>query len=90
MFIPGGRYPAISKLMLSYCQAFSLQQIVLEPTREENILDLIFTSNPSLVHIVEVKARISDYEFVIVNADLRPVKTRPVLRTIYFYIKKER
>ena len=40
------------------------------------------------MHILEVKAGISDHDFAMVNADLRrPVKTRPVLRKIYFYKK---
>ena len=86
-FTPGGKYVSSSKLLLSINEECSLRQMVMEPTREDNILDLVLTSNPSLVHSIEVKAGISDHDIVVVNADLRPVKTRPVRRKIYLYKK---
>lgn len=84
-FKPGGRYPAISKLMVDITNDHNLHQVVKEPTRDLNILDLCFTNSPASVDSVQVKDGISDHDFVIVNATLRPKVIRPPKRKIYVY-----
>ena len=44
-----------------------------EPTREGNILDLLFNTVPDLVENTEVHPRISDHNLVSTNCTLRPV-----------------
>ena len=43
-FISGGSYPAPSKTMIEKAQDDNLHQNVLQPTRENNMLDLRFTN----------------------------------------------
>ena len=46
---PGGNAPGLSKILLVISNDFGLEQIVREPTRINNTLDLFFTTNPTLV-----------------------------------------
>jgi hypothetical protein len=46
-----------------------LTQIVREPTRGNNIIDLMFTTNPGLISSVEVHPGMSDHN-VIINPSL--------------------
>ncbi|XP_077997350.1 uncharacterized protein LOC144450581 [Glandiceps talaboti] len=86
-FKSGGRHAHTSKLLLDISQEFNLHQVVTEPTRDNNILDLAFTSNTSLVNSVQVKAGISDHDIVIIHDHLRPIKFKPKPRKIYLYKK---
>ena len=49
----------------------NLEQIVTEPTRENNILDLCFTNNPGLVQNLEVEPGISDHNMVKIAVNTR-------------------
>ena len=42
---PGGVAPCLSKQLIGITNDFGLEQVVREPTRINNILDLFFTSN---------------------------------------------
>ena len=54
--------------LLEFMSANFLDQLVEEPTREKNILDLVFTNNPELIHSVVVQDTIkSDHREVICN-----------------------
>ena len=44
---------------------YNLVQIVKEPTRHETVLDLILTSNPTLVFKVECLPGLSDHDIVL-------------------------
>ena len=46
---PGGVAPGLSKQLIEIANDFGLEQVVREPTRINNILDLFVTSNPTLV-----------------------------------------
>ena len=67
--------------------------MVSQPTRitetTENILDLFFTNNSSLINTAEVIPGISDHEAVFIEASLRPYKTNLPLRTVYVYKKAD-
>ena len=70
-----------------------LEQMVIEPTRitedTENVLDLFFSNNSSLVNRVEVIPGISDHETVYVESSLRPAKTQTPPRKVYIYNKAD-
>ena len=67
--------------------------MVTEPTRitedTENILDLFFSNNPSLVNRVEVIPGISDHETVYVESSLRPAKAQTPPRKVHIYKKAD-
>ena len=70
-----------------------LQQLVSQPTRitetKENILDLFFCNNRSLVNTVEVIPGISDHEAVYIEASLRPHKIPQPPRKVFCYKKAD-
>ena len=60
----------------------NMTQIVQDPTRENHILDLFLTNNPSIVNRANVIPGISDHDAVLVNtntsARMRPQKPRKI------------
>ena len=87
-FIPGGQYPALSKKMLEIVNDFGMEQVVLEPTRGKNTLDLFFTTNPTLVEKVTMTPGMSDHDsipLVIINCKPKFIKQKP--RRIFLYHK---
>ena len=60
-----------------------LNQLQEKPTRGDNILDLFFTNNTSLLKYIDVVPGISDHDMVVVDQDLRPVYNKPKQRKIY-------
>ena len=57
------------------------------PTRLQNILDLFFTTNPTLVDNVSIKPGLSDHDIVLVSVNAKPEITKQVPRTILKYKK---
>ena len=51
---------------------FSLTQMVTQPTRYGNILDLFLTTNPTLIQQVNCQAGLSDHGMVIAYCALKP------------------
>ena len=86
-FTPGGRYPTASKLMLQIASDFNLLQHVDKPTRLDSILDLCFCTNASLIHDIQVKAGISDHDYVVANVDIAPHRNKCPRRKIFLYSK---
>ena len=77
--VKGGRYrKKISENILEACSDARLSQVVDEPTRKDNILDIFLTSNPNLIPKTSVIAGFSDHEAVKIHILLRPIeKSRP-------------
>jgi hypothetical protein len=65
------------------CKSWGWEEIVDKPTRERSILDLCFTSMPSLVQNIEVLAGISDHDIVAIDTLIKPFRSRPVKRKVY-------
>ena len=61
--------------------------MVSDPTRENNILDLFLTNNPTFVDTVSVVPGISDHETVIAVVKLRPTIQKMKPRTVRIYSK---
>ena len=53
---------------------YNLVQIVTGPTRHDNVLDLIMTSNPTLASKVEWLPGLSDYDIVLAEVAIKPVQ----------------
>ena len=60
----------------------NLTQVVKDPTRENNILDLFLTNNPSIVNRATVIPGISDHDIVLIDtnssAQMKPQKPRKI------------
>jgi len=62
------RYPVdINQLILKMVDDCYFTQLVDSPTRNENILDIIFTNRPSLINYCNVISGISDHEAVLTS-----------------------
>ena len=49
------------KSLIEFVQDFLLEQIVFEPTRGDNILDLCFTTHPGIIHQCQTVPGFSDH-----------------------------
>ena len=82
-----------SELLLSIAKDCFLDQMVTEPTRTtektQNVLDLFFTNNQSLVNRVEIIPRIRDHDAVMVESSFRPHKVTKPTRKVYIYKKAD-
>ena len=67
-------YPTLHTRFTEVLDNSSLVQLVEEPTRQNNTLDLLITNQPSKVLRVDVVPGISDHDIVSAEFDLRPVK----------------
>ncbi len=74
----------IHEKILDIAQDHLLEQVVEEPTRGTNILDLIFLSNPNIVNRINVAPGLGDHEMVYAELDIQPkrqtTKPREILK----------
>ena len=63
--------------------------MVSDPTRDNTILDLFLTNNPTLVGTVTVVPGISEHETIIAVVKLRPTMQKVKPRTVHIYSKAE-
>lgn len=68
-----------------------LDQVATQPTRitktTANVLEVFFTSNPTLIHKVETIPGIADHEAVFTESSLRPMRVKTPPRNVYQYRK---
>ena len=64
-----------------------LSQVHHQATREENILDLVFTTNPSLSKSSSSIPGISDHQAVVTDFDTKPQRIQQKWRRLYLYSK---
>ena len=64
---------------------FNLTQMVTEPTRYEDTLDLFLTNNPTLVSKVEIMPGLSDHDIVYSEVNIKPqiVTQKPRVMPVY-------
>ena len=65
-------HPAVSKTMIDIALTRHLTQVVREPTRGKNMLDLCFTNCEQLVEKTAISPGISDHDIVTVLMSLKP------------------
>ena len=71
-------------------EAFSdcmLEQMGTSPTRGQTILDLLFTTNPTLVNKISIMPGLSDHDIGLAEVNSRPEIIKPVPRKIPLYEK---
>ena len=69
----------VQQALLDLSVDFNLTQVQDKPTRENNLLDLTFKTNPSLIKSTVNAPGISDHDIVVVDSDTKPfyAKQRP-------------
>ena len=77
--------PTLHRLFTSMMDDYALQQMVFEPTRGPNTLDLIFTNNPSLINNVKVLPGISDHDCCAAELNIAPKTNTQTPRLIPLY-----
>ena len=81
---------ALSELLLEIANQFNLTQMVKEPTRHNRILDIFFTSNPTLVNNSSVIPGVSDHDGIaMIDMLTKPKYNKPKPRKLYQYHKAD-
>jgi hypothetical protein len=77
----------VQQAPIDFATEHNLTQVYQQPTRDNNILDLVFTSNPSLVKTSTSIPGISDHAMVVTDIDILPHYIRQKRRKIYQFNK---
>ena len=79
----------INNKFLDIVNDHSLSQHVLEPTRGNNILDLVFTTKPDMVTNVNVESGMSDHNLVVFDVNLKPTIIKKTTQ-MCLYVQKRK
>jgi hypothetical protein len=66
-----------------------LVQLIEQPTRQDNTLDLMITNLPSQIPRTEIIPSISDHDIVFVELNITPTKLKQKQRNIPIYTGKQ-
>eukprot|EP00057_Strongylocentrotus_purpuratus_P016740 XP_011671214.1 PREDICTED: uncharacterized protein LOC105441623 [Strongylocentrotus purpuratus] len=83
------RYPNLHRRLGSLLDDHGLTQVVTEPTRYQNTLDLLLVSNPTVVNEVTVVPGVSDHDCPLVKLDVRPTRRHQMRRKVLLYSKAQ-
>ena len=84
---PDCSHPTFYRECLEALGDCMLEQMVTSPTRGQNILDLFFTTNPTLVDDITIIPGLSDHDIVLAQVNVKPEVTKQVPRNIPLYKK---
>ena len=88
--VTSNQYPAVmSNIYIGLPAQCGVEQLVEAPTRGNNILDLFFTRNPSLVSKCKPIPGVGDHDAVLVDTLAKPQRSKPVRRKIYLWDKAD-
>ena len=82
-------YPTLHHKLGEMLDDRGLEQLVTEPTRGENILDLVITTNPTRCMKTTVIPGVSDHDIVLTEYDTRPIRHKQFRRQIPLYKKAD-
>ncbi|XP_072041432.1 uncharacterized protein [Amphiura filiformis] len=86
--LPNPQYGyAVNRLLLDTVNDHGLHQHVHKPTRLDNILDLLFTTNPDLVEKVTVSPGMSDHSVVTATVNIKAKLSRKHPRKFFIFRK---
>jgi hypothetical protein len=77
----------INNMFVEALEENCLNQAVTEPTRQHNILDLVLTTNPSIIENISVEDGMSDHKVVITDINIKTKPRKTVPRKVYIYKK---
>ena len=86
---PGCSYPNLYDDFMTMLDDFSLVQMVTEPTRHENALDLFLTTNHILVQKTEMLPGIADHDTMVADVNVTPQVGRQKPRNVPLYRKAD-
>ena len=84
---PDCKYTHQYEEFIDLLNEFSLTQLVTQPTRFENILDLFLIDNPTLVKSVDIKPGIADHYAVLSEVYIKPQVSKQKPRLMFMYKK---
>ena len=82
-------YPNLHYQFVDIINSHGLVQLVDEPTRGENILDLILISNPTRVKNISVVPGVADHDAVQLELDISPDRQKQKRRKISIYSRAD-
>ena len=86
MSVIGTAYPKnMNKFFIDTIQEISMEQIVDFPTRLDNILDLVFTTHPSLVNKCKPLPGIGDHDIVLIDTSIEVNRSKTPQHKIYIW-----
>ena len=71
-FKPDCSHRQLYDFFLNTINDYNLTQVVSEPTRQDNILDLFLTTNPTLINNIKYFTGLGDHDIVSAEALLKP------------------
>ncbi|CAC5403960.1 unnamed protein product [Mytilus coruscus] len=77
----------IQTKLMEITDSFQFAQIHELPIREDNLLDIVLTTNSSLIESSKNTPGISDYEMIVTVCDTKPYYQRSKPRKCYIYSK---
>ena len=77
----------VQKALIDFAVEHGLTQVHHQPTRNNNILDLVFTTNPSLVKTPSSIPGISDHAMIVTDIDIIPHYKRQKTRKVHLFSK---
>ena len=86
---PDCKFPTFYRECLEVFNDCLLEQTVTSPTQGKHILDLFFTSNPTLIDSVSILPGLSDHDIVRVLVNTIPSQTKQVPHNIPLYEKAD-
>ena len=85
VFKENGTYRQSHEDFIEVLNDLDLEQMVLEPTREKNILDIVLTNSPDLIPRLEVIPGLSDHDIVFFEFSVKLDRKKNALRQIMLY-----
>ena len=84
---PNAPDKAIQQALIDITIKHGLTQVHNQPTRQESILDLVFTNNPSVIKTSTSIPGISDHAMVVTDSDIKPIYNVQQSRRVYLFSK---
>ena len=76
----------VQQALIDVAIDFNLAQVHEKPTRED-LLDLVFTTNPTLIRSSSNTPGISDHDIVVVDSDTKPFYSKQKPRKCFLFSK---
>ena len=77
----------VQQALLDLTMEHGLSQVYEQPTRDNNLIDLVFTNKPSIVKTSSSVPGISDHSMVVTDIDIIPKHIKQKPRKIYIFSK---
>ena len=87
MVRPSAPERTIQQSIIDITNQANLVQMHSETTREKSLLDLVFTSNPTLLRNSTSVPGIADHDMVVIDIDTKPLVTKQPKRKCYLFSK---